>query len=62
MKLFVNGKLVADASVKDGPLDVSTEAPLRIGFGPNSQFQGKLRNVRLYNRAVSDAEIGNLAK
>ncbi len=62
MKLFVNGKLVAEASAKDGPLDVSTEAPLRIGFGPNSQFQGKLHNVRLYNRAVSDAEIGNLAK
>ena len=56
MKLFINGQLAAERPANGEQLDVSTEAPLRIGFGPHSHFQGKIREVRLYNRALSDDE------
>jgi hypothetical protein len=62
MELFVNGK-VAASSLSDGePLDVSNDAPLLIGFGPQSHFRGKLREVRLHNRALSESELAALRK
>lgn len=61
LKLFVDGKLVAEQPAPkpndEEPLDVTNTSPLKIGFGPQSYFAGKLRDVRLYNRALSDAEV-----
>jgi len=60
LKLYVDGQLAA-ASKADGPaIDVSNDVPLRIGFGPQSHFRGKIREVRLYNRALSDEEVERL--
>jgi hypothetical protein len=56
LKLYVDGELVATQPNVE-KLDVSSKAPLRIGFGPQSHFQGKLRDVRVYNRAISESEV-----
>jgi hypothetical protein len=60
LELHVDGKPVASSSASSD-LDVSTTAPLLIGFGPQSHFRGQLRDVRLYNRALNDREIQSLS-
>lgn len=59
LRLFVDGVLVARSAADpdDEPIDVSTSAPLQIGFGPKSHFEGGIRDLRIYNRALSEAEI-----
>ena len=60
LQLFVDGLLVASAT-SDGPsLTMSTDAPLRIGFGPQGHFDGKIREVKLYDRALSDEAVKSL--
>ena len=53
LQLFVDGVSVANATSDGSSLDMSSDAPLRIGFGPQGHFDGKMREVRLYNRALS---------
>jgi cyclophilin family peptidyl-prolyl cis-trans isomerase len=62
LKLFVDGKLVSTASVSTTDYDLASHAPLRIGFGANDYFNGRLSDVRLYRRALSTAEIGILGQ
>lgn len=58
LKLFVDGKLVAtSAPFEPAQFDLSTDAPLRIGFGPTDSFHGRLRDVRIWDRALSTEEI-----
>jgi hypothetical protein len=59
LKLHVNGRVVATSQAA-ADLDVSNDAPLKIGFGPQSFFRGQLRDLRLYNQALSDREIETL--
>jgi hypothetical protein len=60
MQLYVNGELVTTAS-SNKPFDVTTKAPLQIGAGPQGYFHGKLREVRLFNRAISSEEVSALS-
>jgi len=61
LELYVNGKLVAkSASFDPAEYDVTTDQPLRIGFGQTEYFDGQMADVRLYNRALSDQEIDQL--
>jgi hypothetical protein len=63
LRLYVNGKLVATKAIpKDMTFDLTTEAPLKIGFGCNDYFNGKLRDLRLYHKALTVKEIATLAK
>ncbi len=63
IKLFVDGIFAATQSGFDSAdYDLSGDQPLRIGFGPNDYFKGKLSDVKLYARALSDAEIQVQAK
>jgi hypothetical protein len=60
--LFVDGRLVA--SVEDPELrsmDIDNDSPLLIGLGPVDHFNGEMRDVRIYGRALSDTEIKALA-
>jgi hypothetical protein len=41
--------------------DLSNRVPLTIGFGQHDYFKGKLRDLRMYGRALTDAEIRELA-
>jgi hypothetical protein len=62
LKLFVNGKLVASsASFDTSDYDVSVEQPLRIGFGQTEYFDGKMSDVRLYDRTLELDEIQKLS-
>ncbi len=63
LQLYVNGARVAESDkFNAADYDLASEQPLRIGFGANDYFRGKLRDVRLYGRALSEAEISELAK
>jgi hypothetical protein len=61
LKLYVDGHLQASAAAGSATYDVSNREPLLIGFGPVDYFSGKLREVRLYNKAISTEEIRQLA-
>ena len=62
LELYVNGKLVAKSSTFDpAEYDVSTDQPLRIGFGQTDYFAGKISAVRIYNQALSAGKIRKLA-
>ncbi len=63
LRLFVNGKLVKSAA-GSGPFQFADENPTIIGGNTNSKgktwvdcFNGRIDEVRLYNRALSDEEI-----
>jgi hypothetical protein len=61
LKLFVNGKLVSTSTSFDpAEYDVSTNQPLRIGFGQTEYFAGKMSDVRLYKSVLTQAQIQSL--
>jgi hypothetical protein len=58
LKLFVNGKLVSTSTSFDpSEYDLSTNQPLRIGFGQTEYFAGKMTDVRLYKDDLNDQHI-----
>lgn len=58
LKLFVDGKRVAtSAPFVPSQFDLSSDVPLRIGFGPTDSFNGRLRDVQIWGRALSEDEI-----
>ncbi len=64
IKMFLNGIMIVDTTINNG-LRISNTAPLLIGSGarldkPAEQFVGKIDDIRIYNRALSQAEIDSL--
>jgi hypothetical protein len=58
LKLFVDGKLVAQSKpFESKQFDLTTDRPLRIGFGQTDYFAGRIADVRLYNKALSEREL-----
>ena len=59
VKVYVDGRFEAETSNTDGI--ASNDEPLQIGFDPfvvqDRHFSGLIDEVRIYNRALSDAEI-----
>ena len=63
LHLYVDGKLKSSSTEFNPDLfDISNDRPLRIGRGSNDFFLGRLRDVRLYKRALAPAEAVVLAK
>jgi hypothetical protein len=61
LRLFVDGKRVAASAPFDpARFDLAANVPLKIGFGEHDYFHGRLRDVRLYGRALSDREVSRL--
>ena len=61
LKLYVDGKLVARSSSFDpADYDVSTDQPLHIGFGQTDYFAGRISEVRVYNKALTAANVRRL--
>ncbi len=61
LRIYVNGKLVNEAVVPSSmTFDLNSSAPLKIGFGQGDYFNGRMREVRLYNRALGAAELAGL--
>jgi hypothetical protein len=61
LRLYVDGELQTTAKADIENLDVTNDVPLRIGFGPEAHFRGRIREVRLYNRALTEPEIKQLS-
>jgi dienelactone hydrolase len=62
LTLYVKGERVSQSPPLEGPeYDLSSEAPLRIGSGTNGPLNGPLSDIRIYRRALGQAEIGALA-
>jgi len=58
LKLFVDGQRVAESAPFDpARFDLTPDVPLQIGFGEHDYFQGRLRDVRWYRRALSEREV-----
>ena len=63
LKLFVDGKQAAESGefeAKD--FDLTNDVPLLIGFGQYDYFNGRIRDVRLYRRALTAAEVADSMK
>jgi hypothetical protein len=62
LELHVDGNLVAQSGVFNGSdFDLSAQVPFKVGFGPNDYLKGKLRDFRVYERALTTPEIKSLA-
>ena len=62
LTLNLNGKEVSESQAsRSTPPDLTNGAPLKIGFGPQDSFNGNLRDLRVYRRALSAPEILSLA-
>ena len=53
LRLYINGKLVATSQLREAPLfDLTSDRPLRIGFGSQNYFSGAIADLRLYQGAL----------
>ena len=58
LQIYLDGKRVAESTpFKPGAYNLTTKQPLKIGFGQHDYFNGKMRDVRLYNLALTTAKI-----
>ena len=63
LRLFLTGKQVSkSAPFSPDDYDLSSDEPLRIGIGPTDFLHGRLRDVRLFDRAISAETIQSLAQ
>jgi len=63
LKLNVDGRLVAQSSgFNPRDYDLSNTQPLKIGFGQHDYFNGRMKDLRIYNRALDEAEVRDLRK
>jgi hypothetical protein len=62
LTLFVDGNRVAQSTEFDAArLNLDAVSPLRIGFGSDDYFRGRLADLRVYRRALHTTEIRELA-
>ena len=61
LKLYVDGACVAESPAFDpSDYNVNTQSPLKIGLGPHDYFNGRMRDLRIYDRALSSPEINRV--
>ncbi|MEX0882727.1 MAG: LamG domain-containing protein, partial [Cyclobacteriaceae bacterium] len=60
LHLYINGIKMAE-SVTERAFDLNQKVPLRIGFGANSYFKGKMADLRIYQRSLEPKEIEYLS-
>jgi hypothetical protein len=63
LQLFINGKLVSSSSEFDkSRFQKPSGAALRIGFGQHDYFNGQMKDVRIFDRALEPQGIRRLTK
>jgi hypothetical protein len=63
LRLYVNGNMISKSSpFNPQDYDLTVKKPLKIGFGEYDYFSGRIREVRFYNRAISEQEIATLQR
>ena len=61
--LYVDGVPVAQSSIFDpSDYDLSAALPLKIGFGQHDYFNGRMKDLRIYSRALTAPEVAKLAE
>ncbi len=61
LRLYVNGRLATkSAAFNAADYDLTVKQPLKIGFGEQDYFTGRIREVRLYQRVLAEREIAAL--
>jgi hypothetical protein len=61
LECWIDGRLQATSSAfEPGEYRLTNGAPLKIGGGEMDGFSGKIRDVRIYNRALDEPTIGRL--
>jgi hypothetical protein len=61
LRLYINGALVAKSTRFDtSACNLANRQPLLLGFGQHDYFNGKMRDLRIYRRALSDSELNTL--
>lgn len=63
LKLYVDGRLVATSSQFDSSdFDLKNVEPLKIGFGAHDYFNGNMKKLKLFRRALNGDEIQKIYK
>ena len=58
LRLYVDGKLLAESTeFNPANFDLAARASLRIGFGSHDFLNGRLKDVRLYDGALSAESV-----
>jgi len=58
LKLYIDGKHAAASTEFDSTkFDLDSGKPLKIGFGQHDYFNGKMKDMRIYSRALSSREV-----
>ncbi len=61
LELYVDGIPVATSTTfKPADFDLANNRPLKIGFGAHDYFNGCISDVRIYDRALSAAQLTDL--
>lgn len=62
LKLYIDGAMVAESSrMQAEDYDLSVDQPLRIGFGAQDYFRGRISDVRLYRGELTPTQIQSQA-
>jgi hypothetical protein len=63
LKLYVDGTCVAESTEFDpSDYDLTSKTPLKIGFGQHDYFNGRMKDLRIYDRVLDTAEIAEFGK
>jgi len=63
LRLYIDGKRVAQSSrFLPAAFNLTTKGPLKIGLGQHDFFNGKMKDVRIYRRALSRGEINDVRR
>ena len=63
LKLYVDGRCVVQTAAFDpADYDLTNGQSLLLGFGKHDHFNGKIRDLRIYRRALSDADLSVVRK
>ena len=58
LKLYVDGRCVARSTpFEPAQFNLANKRPLLVGFGQHDHFNGKMRDLKIYARALSDADV-----
>ncbi|MFB3924370.1 MAG: LamG-like jellyroll fold domain-containing protein, partial [Terriglobia bacterium] len=61
LKLYINGELKATSAAFDNDdYDISSRAPLLIGFGAQNYLSGILDDVQIYGGALTANQVSDL--
>lgn len=60
LRLYIDGEPAAESTVFDDDMATSNQMPLKIGFGSHDYLNGQVRDLRLYQGALSASRISAL--